>query len=288
MSPQFIKFHGLGNDYIVIESDQLAEIDNLNQFARRICNRHYGAGADGIAVITRLDENTADFLVRIFNPDGSEAGLSGNGTRCAAAYLYYQGLWSANELRLNTRSGVKRYTLLEQEAAGNYIFDSELGQPKFDSGSIPLLTKPVLQRVINYPLHVDNESVSITALQMGNPNCCIFVDDFEKLDWRRLGAAIENHKDFPDRTNVVFVRVLDQGTIELRIWERGVGETTASGTCSCAGAVAAMINEKTERKIKVLMPGGQVSIQWRDDGEVVLRARAEVVYGGDWLASANA
>jgi len=288
MSPRFIKFHGLGNDYIVIEADQLAEIADLNKFARRICNRHYGAGADGIAVISRLDENTADFLVRIFNPDGSEAGLSGNGTRCAAAYLYYQGLWSANELRLNTRSGVKRYTLLEQEAAGKYLFDSELGQPKFDSGSIPFLTEPSLERVINYPLHVDNESVSITALQMGNPNCCIFVDDFEKLDWRRLGAAIENHKDFPDRTNVVFVRVLDQGTIELRIWERGVGETTASGTCSCAGAVAAMINEKSERKLKVLMPGGQVSIQWRADGEVVLRASAEVIYGGDWLAPANA
>ena len=288
MSPRFIKFHGLGNDYIVIESEQLADVAELNQFARRICNRHYGAGADGIAVITRLNDRTADFLVRIFNPDGSEAGLSGNGTRCAAAYLYYQSLWSASELRLNTRSGVKRYTLLEQQGAGKYIFDSELGQPKFDSGSIPVLTRPELERVINYPLVVDNETVSITALQMGNPNCCIFVDDFEKLDWRRLGAAIENHKDFPDRTNVVFVRVLDQDTIELRIWERGVGETTASGTCSCAGAVAAMINEKTERKIKVLMPGGQVSIQWRDDGEVVLRASAEVVYGGDWLAPANA
>ena len=286
MRPRFIKFHGLGNDYIVIQSDELAEVAELNEFARRICNRHYGAGADGIAVISRLDDGSADFLVRIFNPDGSEAGLSGNGTRCAAAYLYYQELWSADALRLNTRSGIKRYLLLERQGAAKYLFDSELGQPKFDSNSIPILTNPSRERVIDYRLLVGNEAISITALQVGNPNCCIFVDDFEKLDWRRLGAAIENHAQFPDRTNVVFIHVLDPETIELRIWERGVGETTASGTCSCAAAIAAMINEKTERRIKVRMPGGEVSIHWRDDGEVVLRASAEVIYRGDWLAAA--
>jgi len=285
MPPRFIKFHGLGNDYIVIESEELAGVADLNEFAKRICNRHYGAGADGIAVISRLETGKADFLVRIFNPDGSEAGLSGNGTRCAAAYLYYQKLWTDKELRLNTRSGVKRYFLLEQQGAGKYIFDSELGQPKFDSNSIPMLTDPPLERVIDYLLVVGNETISVTALQMGNPNCCTFVDDFDKLDWRRLGPAIENHKQFPDRTNVVFVRVRDHETIELRIWERGVGETTASGTCSCAAAVAAMINEKTGRRIKVLMPGGQANIHWRDDGEVVIKASAEVVYRGDWLAA---
>ncbi len=288
MPPQFIKFHGLGNDYIVIESDELAGVPDLNELARSICNRHYGAGADGIALITRLEAGKADFHVRIFNPDGSEAGLSGNGTRCAAAYLYYQKLWTAKELRLNTRSGVKRYFLLERQGAGKYIFDSELGQPRFDSSSIPMLTNLPLERVIDYPLVVGNETISITALQMGNPNCCIFVNDFEKRDWRSLGAAIENHKEFPERTNVVFVRVRDHETIELRIWERGVGETTASGTCSCAAAVAAMINQKTGRRIKALMPGGQASIHWRDDSEVILKASAEVVYRGDWLAPAKA
>jgi diaminopimelate epimerase len=120
---------------------------------------------------------------------------------------------------------------------------------------------------------------------MGNPNCCIFLNHFDELDWRRLGPLVENHKQFPDRTNVVFIRVQDRQTIELRIWERGVGETTASGTCSCAAAVAAMINGKTERSIEVLMPGGNARIQWRDDGEVVINAPAELVYAGDWLAS---
>ncbi|MFN2512806.1 MAG: diaminopimelate epimerase [Pyrinomonadaceae bacterium] len=284
MAPGFLKFHGFGNDYIVIESEELAGFADLGEFARQICNRHYGAGADGIAVISREKVESADFRVRIFNPDGSEAGLSGNGTRCAAGCLYYKKLWTRDELRLSTRSGIKRYFLVEQIGPGKYIFDSELGQPAFASDSIPMLTDRQLDMVVDYPLAVDGDLVNVTALQMGNPNCCIFVDAFEALDWRRLGHAIENHKQFPDRTNVVFVRVKDRHTLELRIWERGVGETTASGTCSCAAAVAAMINGKTERSIEVLMPGGTAKIQWREDGEVVINAPAELVYEGEWLA----
>jgi len=294
MPPSFIKFHGFGNDYIVIEQKDLSQIaplgeaDRLGEFARRICNRHYGAGADGIAVVSPSQDQTADFHVRIFNPDSSEAGLSGNGTRCAAAYLYYTQLWTGAGLRLSTRSGVKRYTLLENPAPGRYVFDSELGQPKFDSNSIPMLTEPPLEKVINYQLNVDGATFRVTALQMGNPNCCIFVDDFSALDWRIIGRTLETHHQFPDRTNVVFVRVQDRQTIELRIWERGVGETEASGTCSCAAAVAAMINGKTDRLVTVLMPGGKAKIQWRGDddaGEVVITGSAEVVYDGDWLAN---
>jgi diaminopimelate epimerase len=283
MAPRFIKFHGFGNDYIVIESEELAGFADLGGFARQICNRHYGAGADGIAVISS-DKGEGDFRVRIFNPDASEAGLSGNGTRCAAAYLHYKKLWTRKELRLSTRSGIKRYFLIEEDGPGKYIFDSELGQPGFASESIPMLTEQPLERVIQYPLVIGTETIPVTALQMGNPNCCIFLDHFDELDWRRLGPLIENHKQFPDRTNVVFIRVQDRRTIELRIWERGVGETTASGTCSCAAAVAAMINGKTERSIDVLMPGGNAKIQWREDGEVVINAPAELLYAGDWLA----
>jgi diaminopimelate epimerase len=286
MPPQFIKFHGFGNDYIVIESRDLARAEitvtaQLGDFARRICNRHYGAGADGIAVIGSSED--ADFHVRIFNPDGSEASLSGNGTRCAAAYLYYKKFWTAEVLRLSTRAGIKLYTLREQTEAGRYVFDSELGQPKFDSASIPMLTGEPMEQVIDYELNVAGESFPVTALQMGNPNCCIFVDDFGTFDWRTIGRTIETHEQFPDRTNVVFVRVEDRNTIELRIWERGVGETEASGTCSCAAAVAAMIKDKTERLVNVLMPGGRAKIQWRPDNEVVITGIAEVVYGGNWL-----
>jgi len=287
MPPQFIKFHGFGNDYIVIEAKDLAlaGIAALDEFAQRICNRHYGAGADGIAVVSPSEVAGADYQVRIFNPDGSEASLSGNGTRCAAAYLYYKQIWNGAELRLTTRAGIKLYTLREQTGAGRYVFDSELGQPKFDSKSIPMTTPEPLAKVVDYELQVNAEKFPVTALQMGNPNCCIFVKDFEALDWRRVGKSIETHQQFPDRTNVVFVRVVDRHTIELRIWERGVGETEASGTCSCAAAVAAMIKGETERLVDVLMPGGRAKINWRkDDDEVVITGTAEVTYAGDWLA----
>jgi diaminopimelate epimerase len=284
MPIHFAKFHGLGNDYLVIESHDLNDVEDLGDFARRICNRHYGAGGDGIAVVSKSETEIADYRVRIFNPDGSEAGLSGNGTRCAAAYLYFKQLWSDPQLRLITRSGVKRYFLKQKLGNGNYIFESELGQPKFDSGSIPMTIKPPVDQVVGYSLEVNGNSLPVTALQIGNPVSCIFVNDFDELDWRHFGPLIENHKLFPDRTNVVFARVLDRKTLELRIWERGVGETTASGTCSCAGAVAAMVNQKMDRKVTVVMEGGEVKIEWRDDGEVVITGSAEVVYSGQWLA----
>jgi diaminopimelate epimerase len=284
MPPKFTKFHGLGNDYLVIEATELRHVDDLGEFARRICNRHYGAGGDGIAIISKSETEDADFKCRIFNPDGSEAGLSGNGTRCAVAYLYDAGRWSKDELRLSTKTGLKRYFPRGEISPGKYLFESELGKPKFDSASIPMSLSPAVDQVIGHVLPVDGEPVVITAMQMGNPNCCIFVDDFDALNWRRLGKSIETHPQFPDRTNVVFVRVRDSQLIELRIWERGVGETTASGTCSCAGAVAAMINEKCDRDVRVVMQGGEVRIHWRPDGEVVLTGTAELVYTGDWLA----
>jgi diaminopimelate epimerase len=283
MHLQFTKFHGLGNDYLVFEAERMSEVPDLGDFARRICNRHYGAGGDGIAIIGKLKGDEADFSCRIFNPDGSEAGLSGNGTRCAVAYLYYKSVWTEDELLLSTRTGLKRYFLRGRPAPGKFLFESELGQPKFDTNSIPMSISPPRDEVIRYPLPVDGEPVMITAMQMGNPNCCIFVDDFEALNWRKLGKAIEVHPQFPDRTNVVFVKVIERNLIELRIWERGVGETTASGTCSCAGAVAAMVNEKTDRDVRVVMEGGEVGIQWRADGQVVITGTAEVVYSGQWL-----
>jgi diaminopimelate epimerase len=283
MPPRFTKFHGFGNDYLVFEAERLAGVSDLGEFARRFCNRHYGAGADGIAVAARSQDSSADFKVRIFNPDGSEAGMSGNGTRCAAAYLFFHNLWSGEALRLLTRNGVKRYYLRERPADGSFLFESELGQPKLDSASIPMLTGSPLDQVIGYQLEAGGVTLSVTALQMGNPNCVIFVEDFETIDWRRLGPLIENHAQFPERTNVIFVRVRDRHNIEERIWERGVGETESSGTCSCAAVVASVINEKTDRRVSVHAPGGLIPIEWRDDGEVVLTGSANVVYGGEWL-----
>jgi diaminopimelate epimerase len=283
MPPRFTKFHGYGNDYIVFEAEQLSHVNDLGEFARRICDRHYGAGADGIAIAAWCDADSADFQVRIFNPDGSEAGMSGNGTRCAASFLFYHRLWSKDLLRLQTRNGIKRYHLLERTAAGSFLFRSELGEPRLDSASIPMLTADQLDKVIGYPLEAGGETLRVTALQMGNPNCVIFVDNFEALDWRRLGPLIENHPRFPERTNVIFVRVRDRENIEERIWERGVGETESSGTCSCAAVVASVINDLTDRRVNVHAPGGLLPIEWRDDGQVVLTGHAEVIYSGEWL-----
>jgi diaminopimelate epimerase len=280
---QFIKFQGFGNDYLVFEADQLSGVSSPNELARAICDRHYGAGADGITVVNAAEDEGADFSVRIFNADGSEAGLSGNGTRCTVAYLYYRDLWSKDELRLHTRSGVKLYRLRERIADGHYWFESELGRPGFDSASIPMLTDEPRERVTDYPLVVAGESLRVTALSMGNPNCCILVEDFDDLDWRRVGRALENHEQFPERTNVVFIRVLDRANIEVRLWERGVGETLSSGTCSCAAAVASIINNETERHVNVHTQGGLIEVLWREDNEVVMTGRADVVYSGEWI-----
>jgi diaminopimelate epimerase len=295
---RFTKFHGYGNDYLVFEAAQLAALgwrggfepfgaaEPFFEFVRRVCDRHYGAGSDGVAVVERLGEGDgADFRLRIFNPDGGEAAMSGNGSRCAAAYLHYEGLWSAEGLRFATRAGVKRYRLRERPGAGAFRFEAEIGRPRFDSASIPMLTPEPLAEVRDYTLALPGgETLSVTALQMCNPNCCAFLDDLEATDWRRLGRAIESHAAFPERTNVEFIRVLDRSNIEARVWERGAGETLSSGTGACAAAVASMVCGHTDRHIRVSMPGGLLEVLWREeDGEVLLTGMANVVYHGEWL-----
>ncbi|MDT7541303.1 MAG: diaminopimelate epimerase [Acidobacteriota bacterium] len=288
---KFIKFHGYGNDYLIVDADELRGTSPLAEFARRACDRHFGAGADGVAVVERMtngvDERaTADFRVRIFNPDGSEAAMSGNGTRCAASALFYEGVWSREELRLSTRAGIKVYRLLAGDhVRGRFRFAAEIGRPKFESASVPIKTDEPLMRVIDHPLEVaPGETVRVTALEMCNPNCCLFVPDFERVDWRRLGRLIESHARFPERTNVEFVRVVSRERIEVRIWERGVGETLSSGTGASAAAVAACVNGLTDRHVAVETPGGGLEVEWRErDGEVVLTGEAEVVYRGEWL-----
>ncbi|MGH9903028.1 MAG: diaminopimelate epimerase, partial [Pyrinomonadaceae bacterium] len=278
----FTKLHGYGNDYVVIEAAQVEGDGSLNDLVRRICDRHHGAGADGVALIgPPVDAAAADFAVRIFNADGSEAAMSGNGTRCAASYLHFQGLWAREELRLSMRAGVKLYRLRGRPGGGRYRFEAEIGKPLFDAASIPMATGEPLSLVRDYPLPVaEGETVNVTALQMCNPNCCVFVDDFETVDWRRIGRLIETHRQFPERTNVEFVRVRDRGEVEVRVWERGVGETLSSGTGACASAVASIINDFVERRVQVEMPGGRLEVEWRPDGEVLLTGEAEVVYRG--------
>ena len=281
MAIPFCKFHGFGNDYIVIERDSIESSTTLPDLARSICHRNTGVGSDGIAVLERLDGTSADHSCEIVNPDGSVAGFSGNGTRCAVAYLHYKKLWEHETLRLQTRSGIKVYKLIEQKRAGEFWFEAEIGKPHFASGEIPVLTDTPADHVLNGSINVNGEDITYSAINVGNPVACIFVENFD-LDWRAIGKVTESHPTFPERTNVVFVHPLDRESIEVRIWERGAGETSASGTCATAAAVMSAFLQKTGRSVKVISPGGQTDVIWRDDDEMILTGRADLSFCGEW------
>jgi len=284
MNPtKFCKFHGFGNDYIVVERNEISKELSLPELARVICHRHTGAGADGIAVLEKDEGEDADFICEIVNPDGSVAGFSGNGTRCAAAYLYYKNIWSKHELRMRMSTGIKTFTLLETLSAGHYWFEAEIGKPKFGSDEIPVASESRLESIVNRSIPVGDKWVSISAVNVGNPVVCTFVSDFD-LDWRVLGKELETHDAFPERANIVFVRLIDAVNIELRIWERGAGETSASGTCASGAAVLTAYLGKTERTVSVHTPGGVTEVYWRDDDEILLTGRADLVYCGEWPA----
>ena len=282
---KFCKFHGFGNDYIVIDNSALAEVASLPELAQAICNRHTGIGADGIAVLEKLDHDDADYSCEIVNPDGSIAGFSGNGTRCAVAYLHYKKIWTFQGLRLRTRSGIKNYTLLETIADGHYWFEAEIGKPKFASDEIPVAVEHRLESVIDRAIPSGDTWIKISAVNVGNPVACTFVNEFD-FDWRGLGKALESHEAFPERANIVFVKVLDAENIELRIWERGAGETSASGTCASGAAVLSALTGKTERTVSVHSPGGVTEVHWRDsDDEILLTGRADLAFCGEWPVS---
>lgn len=281
MAIPFTKFHGFGNDYIVIERDDIPPSTSLAELAKAICTRNTGAGGDGIAVVNPLDTGAADYFCEIINPDGSTAGFSGNGTRCAVAYLHYKDLWSESLLRLETRSGIKKYDLIERKGESEFWFEAEIGKPRFSSDEVPVLTEARRQAVVNEPIEAEGRHYSFSAINIGNPVACIFVENFN-FDWRTIGRTLETHRMFPERANIVFVRIDDRENITIRIWERGAGETTASGTCSGAAAILSAFMLKTERKVMVHSEGGTTDVLWRDDDEIVITGRADLAYSGEW------
>jgi len=289
-SINFCKFHGFGNDYIVFEAESLRGISSIEDFARKVCHRNTGIGGDGIAVLEKLENKNADYACQIINPDGSEAGFSGNGTRCAVAYLHYKNLWSDEKLKLETRSGIKNYQILEREES-TFWFRAELGKPQFNLPDSPLLNailqeKDETKEASSFSLLLPEigMAVGIFFVDVGNPVTCIFVEDFDTLDWRSIGQKIEHFTNvFPERTNVVFVKVIDKENIEIRIWERGAGETSSSGTCSIAAAVASALTGKTERKVSVHAEGGTTEAVWREDDEMLIMGRADLAFCGEWF-----
>ncbi len=291
----FCKFHGFGNDYIVFDAGKLKNVSSVNEFARRVCHRHTGIGGDGVAILEKLDNETPDYSCRIINPDGGEAAFSGNGTRCAVAYLYYKNLWREKSLKLETKSGVKTYELLERNDS-TFWFLAELGKPKFDLPASHLKTgfEPKKMRGDLYALFLPELGLifEFFFVDVGNPVVCVFVQDFsdflnvaEPLEWQALGQKIESLEElFPERTNVVFIKTPDRDNIEIRIWERGAGETSSSGTCSIAAAVASAFTGKTNRKVSVHAPGGTTEAVWREtDDEMMITGRADLAFCGEYF-----
>ena len=267
------KYHSYGNDFLIVASEQVSQ-GQRSDFARAICDPHFGVGADGCIFLDRRPEGR--FSLRILNRDGSEAGMSGNGCRCAASFLHHHRWETQESLSLETISGHKICRLLAQE---NLVwrYTTSLGEPSFSPEAIPY-TEGNLSTVLDHPLQVDGEIVSITALSVGNPQCVVFVPTLPGPDeFERLGPALETHSAFPERTNVSFVRVESRHRLKVRIWERGVGPTHSSGTGCSGAAVAAIRTARAESPVEVDTGTGSQQVEWSEGGEILLTGDSEFV-----------
>lgn len=272
----FYKTHALGNDFLIVEKNNV--VGEPGELARQICHRHYGAGADGLIVISIEKKG---FGFRIFNADGSEAEISGNGIRCAAAYLYYKGITKEREIQFITRVGPRK-VWLEGRNGNSFTFKISMGKPKLSSRDIPFDDGRDRNSIIDYPLSIGNNIYPVTVVSVGNPHCVMFFENLpSSLEWKEIGKEIEEHPFFPERTNVEFVKVVNDSTIEVLFWERGVGETYSSGSGSCAAAYAAHLKGLVGKRIMVKTPAGNVSVEV--DEELIVEGPAEVVYKGEWL-----
>lgn len=276
---QFVKMHGIGNDYVFVVG-MGDTISDPRQLARKIVHPHYGIGGDGLVLVDKGTDT--DFVMRIFNKDGSEAEMCGNAARCVGKLVYERGLTKKTNLTLRTGAGIRQLTLY---VTGDQV-DSvsvRMGQPILEASAIPCVTDS--RPPVAYPLEIDGETVHLTCVSMGNPHAVIFVDDPNQAPVERIGAKIEHHSMFPNRTNVEFVQVVDAAHLRLRVWERGSGETMACGTGACAALVAAVLHEKCGRKAEVTLPGGTLTVQWdQDTGEVIQSGPAAYIASGEYLA----
>lgn len=258
---KFSKYHGLGNDYIVMTPEDLT--DPSPATVRRICDRHFGVGSDGI-LLGPLPTTAAEFGLRIFNPDGSEAEKSGNGLRIFARYLWDEGLISDQPFTISTPGGL---VTAEVDELGNEI-SVEMGRVSFTSSEIPVTG--ALREVLQEELQADGEKFVFTAATIGNPHCVILVDALDVDTVKRFGSSLEHHPLFPNRTNVQFMKVLDRSTIQIEIWERGAGYTLASGSSSSASAAVAHKLGLCDKNVKVVMPGGSLSVAIAEDFAITL------------------
>ena len=272
----FTKWQGCGNDFVLLDCLQ-EDIQDYAALARKVCDRHYGVGADGILVV--LPSDKADFRMRIFNTDGSEAEMCGNGIRCFARYLYDFGLTKKASFTVETGAGilVPEIVLADGQVKGVKV---DMGEPHLLGEEIPVVGFDG-QKVINQVMTVEEQEYHFTAVSMGNPHCVIFVDDAEHFPIYELGHKFETHELFPRKTNTEFVEVKDRKHVRMRVWERGAAVTLACGTGSCATVVAGILNDKLDREAEVELDGGKLLIHWADDNHVFMTGPAELVFSGE-------
>ena len=274
---KFTKMQGIGNDYVYVNcfEETVADPERVSEI---ISDRHFGIGADGLVLIMPSDK--ADFRMRMFNADGSEGNMCGNATRCIGKFVYDNHLTDKTSITLETRSGIKKLTLYPENGKVKTVL-VDMGKAVLKPADIPMNVSG--DTFINKPITVDGKEVFITAVSMGNPHAVTYVDDVDSLELEKIGPSFENHPLFPERVNTEFIKILDENTMQMRVWERGSGETWAWGTGACAATAASVLNGyfPHDKEITVKLRGGDLFITYKSDGTVLMRGPAETVFTGE-------
>lgn len=274
---KFTKMQGLGNDYVYIDCIN-QRIENPQNLAKVVSDRHWGIGSDGLILIDK--SNKADLKMRMFNPDGSESEMCGNGIRCVGKFAYDNGLTNREELTIETLAGIKKIKLEVQNDKVN-IVTVDMGEPILEGEKIPVISDKT--PVINLKIEAVDKEFYATCVSMGNPHTVIILDDIDKFDIEKYGKEIENNSKFPNNTNVEFIKIEDRKHIKMRVWERGTGETLACGTGACSAVVAGVLNGVVDRSVMVTLLGGNLQIEWKkEDNHVYMTGSAVTVFEGEF------
>ena len=274
----FTKMTGLGNDYIYIDCTDGTKIKNIKELTQKLSDRHFGIGSDGLILIYNSDNDNADYKMRIFNSDGSEAEMCGNGIRCVAKLIHDKSLSKKDKISIETLSGIKKVKLLEDENGKCNEVIVDMGEPMFQDKNIPYNVYEPFNKDLD--IDVNEEKMRFTVVSMGNPHAITFIENVDDFNIEKYGPIIEKNPIFPNRTNVEFVEVIDKNNIKVRVWERGVGETFACGTGACAAVVASGLNGYTGENVTVNLPGGKLQIEWGKDNHIYMQGTATKVFDG--------
>lgn len=275
---KFTKYHGIGNDFIILDGIKEKMPAAIKETAKNLCHRNFGIGGDGLIVV--WPSKKADIRMQIINSDGSEAEMCGNGIRCFARYVYEAGHIKQLKFTVETLAGIMIPELILENGKVNGV-KVDMGVPSLKRADVPMLGEE--EQAVNVPLEVLDATFNVTSVLMGVPHCIVFVDDVSKVDLQKYGPALETHMAYPRKTNVHFVEVINEHEMKMRIWERGAGITLACGTGACGTLVAAAVNKKTGKKAKIELPGGILNIEWAENNHVYMTGPAELVFSGEIL-----